>query len=76
MNYKNAYEEMKRLYDNLQQERDKYKSIVERAIKKINTINFAVSGIGPTLYIRLKNVSQGKELLKILKELEEGDSNE
>lgn len=29
MNYKNAYEEMKRLYDNLQQERDKYKEVIE-----------------------------------------------
>ena len=30
MNYKNAYEEMKRLYDKLQQENQKHKEVVEK----------------------------------------------
>ena len=35
MNYKNAYEEMNRLYDKLEQERDKYKEVIEEVRKSI-----------------------------------------
>ena len=36
MNYKNAYEEMKRLYDKLQQENKKYKEVIDKAIEFTN----------------------------------------
>ena len=36
MNYKNAYEEMKRLYDKLQQENQKYKEVIDKAIEFTN----------------------------------------
>ena len=36
MNYKNAYEEMKRLYDKLQQENKKYKEAIDKAIEFTN----------------------------------------
>ena len=36
INYKNAYEEMKRLYDKLQQENKKYKEVIDKAIEFTN----------------------------------------
>lgn len=56
----------------LEQERDKYKSIVEKAIKYIEET--PIGRILPVHYWEEKDYT--KPLLKILKELEEGNSNE
>lgn len=38
MNYKNAYEEMKRLYDKLQQQNKKYKEVIDKLKEWINIV--------------------------------------
>ena len=40
MNYKNAYEEMKRLYERLEKENKKYKEVIDKAIEYMKDFIF------------------------------------
>jgi hypothetical protein len=73
VNYKNAYEELKRLYEKLQQEnqqlKDKYENIIVRYRFIKNRVNQGMS-------IENKNKCLIELGNNILQELEKGDSNE
>lgn len=63
MNYKNAYEELKRLYDILQQENQSLKDRIEKAIEYMEKCKFDKTD----KYIPISEYKEYQNLLEILK---------
>lgn len=56
-------------YDELLKENKKQKEAIDNAIELLNNFNFKILMDNRTMYIRLKDLEQGKDLLKLLKEV-------
>lgn len=56
---------------NLEQQVKKQKEVIGKAIELLNNFNFKILMDNRTMYIRLKDLEQGKDLLKLLKEVSE-----
>ncbi len=57
--------------EKLQQENEQQKEVINKAIELLNNFNFKILMDNRTMYIRLKDLEQGKDLLKLLKEVSE-----
>lgn len=64
-----AYKEQKILYKyikQLQQENKKQKEVIDKAIEHLNKFSFEINVNGQKQYIKLQDLPQGKEVLKLL----------
>lgn len=57
--------------DKLQQENKQLKERIDKAIELTNNFAFKILIDNRTMYIRLKDLEQGKDLLKLLEEVSE-----
>ncbi len=55
----------------LEQQCKKQKEVIDKAIELLNKFSFRIETDNRTMYIRLKDLEQGKDLLKTLKEVSE-----
>lgn len=55
----------------LEKENKKQKEVIDKAIELLNNFNFKILMNNRTMYIRLKDLEQGKDLLNLLKEVSE-----
>ena len=55
----------------LEQQCKKQKEVIEKSIELLNKFSFRIETDNRTMYIRLKDLEQGKDLLKTLKEVSE-----
>ena len=55
----------------LQQIYKQQQEVIGKAIELLNNFNFKILMDNRTMYIRLKDLEQGKDLLKLLKEVSE-----
>ena len=55
----------------LEQQCKKQKEVIDKAIELLNKFSFRIENDNRTMYIRLKDLEQGKDLLKTLKEVSE-----
>lgn len=56
--------------EQLQQENKKQQEIIDKAIELTNNFAFKILADNRTMYIRLKDLEQGKDLLDVLKDKE------
>lgn len=59
-----------RYIHNLEQQVKKQKEVIDKAIELTNNFAFKILADNRTMYIRLKDLEQGKDLLDILKDKE------
>lgn len=69
--YENEIKKINEYIKQLQQENKKQKEVIGKAIELLNNFNFKILMDNRTMYIRLKDLEQGKELLKLLEEVSE-----
>ena len=55
-----------RWLNNLQQQCRKQKEVIEKSIELLNKFSFEINVNGQKQYIKLQDLSQGKEVLKLL----------
>ncbi len=67
--YENEIKKINEYIKQLQQENKKQKEVIGKAIELLNNFNFKILMDNRTMYIRLKDLEQGKDLLKLLKEV-------
>ena len=60
---------------NLEQQCKQQKEVINKAIELLNKFSFRIETDNRTMYIRLKYLEQGKDLLKTLKEVSEWMKN-
>ena len=61
VNYKNAYEEMKRLYERLEKENQKYKEVIDKAIEYIENVKKIDDYLDGCPCYELLNILKGEE---------------
>ena len=67
--YENEIKKINEYIKQLQQENKKQKEVIGKAIELLNNFNFKILMDNRTMSIRLKDLEQGKDLLKLLKEV-------
>ena len=71
MNYKNGYEEMKRLYERLEKENKKYKEVIDKLEKWLEENKKISQAHENVLGVNISNL-----VLNKLKDLKEGNKDE